>query len=275
MPRIAVNGAELHFEDTGGPGAPVVFSHGLLMSGRMYDAQIAALRDRFRCVSFDHRGQGRSAIAASGYDLETVTGDAAALLRALSLIPCHFVGHSMGGFVGMRLAARQPEMIRSLVLLETAADAEPLANRARYTALAAVARVLGLQPVLGPALKKLYGKTFLSDPARSAEREEMRRRFLSIDVTGAVRALSGVVSRAPVENELSSIRCPTLVLSGDEDAAVVPARSAHTARLIPSARFQLIPRAGHSSPIEQPQAVTTALRAFLERVEADLPQRLS
>jgi pimeloyl-ACP methyl ester carboxylesterase len=275
MPRIAVNGAELHFEDTGGPGAPVVFSHGLLMSGRMFDAQIAALRDRFRCVSFDHRGQGRSAVAASGYDLETVAGDAAALLRALSLIPCHFVGHSMGGFVGMRLAARQPALIRSLVLLDTAADAELLSSRARNTAFAALARVFGMRSVVGPALKKLYGKTFLADPARGAEREQLRQRFLAIDATGAVRALGGVLSRAPVEAELSSIRCPTLVLSGDEDTAFVPARSARIAQLIPSARFQLIPRAGHSSPIEQPQAVTAALRAFLERVEADLPQRLS
>jgi pimeloyl-ACP methyl ester carboxylesterase len=275
MPRIAVNGAELHFEDTGGPGAPVVFSHGLLMSGRMFDAQIAALRDRFRCVSFDHRGQGRSAVAASGYDLETVAGDAAALLRALSLIPCHFVGHSMGGFVGMRLAARQPAMIRSLVLLDTAADAELLSSRARNTAFAALARVFGMRSVAGPAMKKLYGKTFLADPERSAEREEMRRRFLAIDPTGAVRALGGVLSRAPVEEELSSIRCPTLVLSGDEDTALIPARSARSAQLIPSARFQLIPRAGHSSPIEQPQAVTTAVRAFLERVESELPQRLS
>src|ERR1700737_4126017 len=99
MPRIAVNGAELHFEDTGGPGAPVVFSHGLLMSGRMFDAQIAALRVRFRCIAFDHRGQGRSPPPASGYAPETVAEDAAPLLRSLSLIPCHFVGHSMGGFV--------------------------------------------------------------------------------------------------------------------------------------------------------------------------------
>jgi pimeloyl-ACP methyl ester carboxylesterase len=275
MPRIAVNGAELHFEDTGGPGAPVVFSHGLLMSGRMFDAQIAALRDRFRCVSFDHRGQGRSAVAASGYDLETVAGDAAALLRALSLIPCHFVGHSMGGFVGMRLAARQPAMIRSLVLLDTAADAELLSSRARNTAFAVLARVFGMRSVAGPAMKRLYGKTFVADPERSAEREEMRRRFLAIDATGAVRALGGVLSRAPVEDELSSIHCPTLVLSGDEDTALIPARSARSAQLIPSARFQLIPRAGHSSPIEQPQAVTTAVRAFLERVESELPQRLS
>jgi pimeloyl-ACP methyl ester carboxylesterase len=245
------------------------------MSGRMFDAQIAALRDRFRCVSFDHRGQGRSAVAASGYDLETVAGDAAALLRALSLLPCHFVGHSMGGFVGMRLAARQPAMIRSLVLLDTAADAELLSSRARNTAFAVLARVFGMRSVAGPAMKKLYGKTFLADPERGAEREEMRRRFLAIDATGAVRALGGVLSRAPVEEELSSIRCPTLVLSGDEDTALVPARSARTAQLIPSARFQLIPRAGHSSPIEQPQAVTTALRAFLERVESELPQRLS
>src|SRR5262249_12035516 len=92
MPKLRVNGAELYYEDTG-PGAnPVVFAHGLLWSGRMFDAQVAALRGRHRCVTFDFRGQGQSDVTATGYDMETLTEDAAALIETLGIGPCHFVG---------------------------------------------------------------------------------------------------------------------------------------------------------------------------------------
>ena len=104
MPRMQVDGAELHYEDTGGGGPPVVFSHGLLWSGKMFRFQIEALRRAHRCVSFDFRGQGRSPIADSGYDMDTLAHDAATLIEKLGAAPCHFVGLSMGGFVGIRLA---------------------------------------------------------------------------------------------------------------------------------------------------------------------------
>src|SRR5262249_22014148 len=112
MPRIVVNGANLHYEDTGPGREPIVFAHGLLWSGRMFEAQVAALKGRYRCITFDFRGQGQSEITRSGYDMDTLADDARALIEALGIAPCHFLGLSMGGFVAMRLAARRPELIR-------------------------------------------------------------------------------------------------------------------------------------------------------------------
>src|SRR5213078_2875597 len=111
MPKLSVNGVELHYEDSGS-GPPVVFSHGLLWSGRMYAAQVATLADRHRCITYDHRGQGQSPVSPTAYDMDTLAEDAAALIEKLGALPCHFVGLSMGGFVGLRLAIRRPELLR-------------------------------------------------------------------------------------------------------------------------------------------------------------------
>jgi pimeloyl-ACP methyl ester carboxylesterase len=168
----------------------------------------------------------------------------------------------------MRLAARSPELIRSLVLIDTAADAEPPWSRLKYGVLGVVARVLGMRPVLGETMKAMFGRTFLTDPARAADREEMKSRLRANDVAGTVRALGGVSSRASVEDELPAIRCPTLVVTGEEDVSVAPARSERTARAIAAAQLVRIPRAGHSSTLEEPQAVSGAIGAFLDGVSA-------
>jgi 3-oxoadipate enol-lactonase len=113
MPTIRTNGTDLWYEDTGGSASAILFSHGLLLSTRQFDPQVTALRDRYRCIAYDHRGQGRSALSKlRSIDMETLTADAIALIEALGLAPVHFCGHSMGGFVGMRLAARRPELVR-------------------------------------------------------------------------------------------------------------------------------------------------------------------
>jgi 3-oxoadipate enol-lactonase len=268
MPRIQVNGADLYYEDTGGSGPPILFAHGLLWSTSMYRFQVAAFRDRYRCVAFDFRGQGKSEITPSGYDMDTLARDAAELVERLGLAPVHFVGLSMGGFVGMRLAARRPELLRSLALLETAADGEPRANVPKYRLLGLAARVLGNGAVAGPIMKVLFGKTFLSDPARAALREELRREIAQNRVAGELRALEGVLTREPVEAELGRIRAPTLVLSGEEERAIVPARSRRLAAAVAGARLVLLPRAGHTSPLEEPAAVNAALGEFWTSVDS-------
>src|SRR5215813_1651763 len=103
MPKMRVNGAELYYEDVGSGPQAIVFAHGLLWSCRMFDAEVALLKDRYRCVSFDFRGQGQTEVTKDGYDMDTLYEDAAALIGALNLAPCHFAGLSMGGFIGMRL----------------------------------------------------------------------------------------------------------------------------------------------------------------------------
>ena len=97
MPMIRANGTALYYEDTGGSGAPVIFSHGLLWNTTLFAAQIAALKNRYRCIAYDHRGQGRSTDDDSRtIDMKTVTDDAAALIEALGVGPVHFCGTQHG-----------------------------------------------------------------------------------------------------------------------------------------------------------------------------------
>lgn len=268
MPKLAVNGTELYYEDSGGQGAPVVFSHGLLFDTRQFDAQVAALRGRRRCVAYDQRGQGRSADdPRRSIDIETVTADAVALLDALKLGPVHFCGLSMGGFVGLRLAARRPELLRSLVVMDTSAEPEPAQNVPRYRLLNVVARYFGLRLVAGSVMPILFSRSFLADPRRAADVAEQRRRLVANRRT-IWRAVNGVIERQGVAHELGRIRVPTLVMVGEEDVATVPAKAEAIQAGIAAAELVRIPRAGHSAPIENPEAVSAALGAFLERVDA-------
>lgn len=272
MPRIGVDGADLHYEDTGGPGEPIVFAHGLLWSTKLFRFQLEALRGEYRCIAFDFRGQGKSQVTATGYDMDTLARDAGQIIERLAAAPCHFVGLSMGGFIGMRLAARRPELLRSLALLETAADSEPLLNRPKYAAMAAMSRLVGFGPFVSQVEKIMFGKSFLTDPSREAMRRDQRAQLLGNDTTGTPRAVGGVIWRKGIEDLLGRIDVPTLVLSGEEDVAVTPARSRRTADAIRGARFQTIPRAGHSSSLENPDAVTGALRGFFAEVRDRKPK---
>ena len=261
MPEVQVDGARLHYQDSGGDGPAIVFAHGLLWSNAMWRFQVAAFRHRFRCIAFDFRGQGKSEVTASGYDMETLTQDAAQLIEKLVSGPVHYAGLSMGGFVGMRLAARRPELVKTLALLDTAADPEPLLNLPKYTLMGLLSRLVGTAPFAGQVMKLMFGGPFLRDPARSELREQMRQELIGNGLTGSLRATAGVLHRKAVEaSELARIRCPTLVISGAEDAAIVPARTRRLAEQIPGARFVSIPRAGHTATIDEPEAVNAALR---------------
>ena len=268
MPQVNVNDTRLYVEDTGGKGPVVLFSHGLLYSCRMWDAQVPSLRGRFRCISYDHRGQGQSEIPKGGYDLENLAEDAAALIRVLGVPPVHFVGLSMGGMVGMRVAARHPELVRSLVLLDTSADPEPPKNLPRYKMLTFIERWLGPRLVMGAVMKIMHGATVRADPSRAAELLAVRDRFIAMNRIGAVRAINGVLSRRGVQDELKSIRVPTLVMVGEEDTATVPAKAEAIAATISGATLVRVPRAGHLSPIDNPGFVTEQLSSFLGNLGA-------
>jgi 3-oxoadipate enol-lactonase len=264
MATVNVNGVSIYYEEHGTGAQAIVFAHGLLMSGRMFERQIAAFRDRYRCIAFDFRGQGRSEIAPSGYDMDTVSEDAAALIEALDCGPCHFVGLSMGGFVGMRLAIRRPELLRSLILLETSADPEPEANVGRYRLLNVIARWFGLGVVASRVMPILFGRKFLDDPSRADERARWRALLLANDRVGITRAVTGVIERAGVSELLERITLPTLVVVGDQDVATVPEKAERIAAAIAGSRLVVLPGAGHSSSIEEPDAVNAAIAAFLD-----------
>lgn len=263
MPIAEVNGARLHYDVRGAGPETILFAHGLLWSGEMFAQQVAALESEFRCVTFDFRGQGRSEITATGYDMDTLAADAVALIAFLGVGPCHVAGLSMGGFVAMRLGARRPDLVRSLILLETSAEAEPVTNVPRYRLLNFVARWFGLGLVAGQVMPIMFGRKFLEDPARRAERNRYRASLSANHRIGISRAVLGVIERPPILAELGRITAPTLVVVGDQDVATVPAKSEQIRDAIRNSRLVVIPGAGHSSTMEEPAAVTGVLRDFL------------
>ncbi len=146
MATIDIDGVEIYYEDTGpgSTGETIAFSHGLLWGTELFAPQIAALRDRYRCIAWDHRGQGRSgADHRNTIDMELVWQDAAQLLDRLGSGPVHFCGLSMGGFTAMRMAARRPDLVRSLIMVETSADPEPRDSVGRYRLLSNITKLLG------------------------------------------------------------------------------------------------------------------------------------
>jgi pimeloyl-ACP methyl ester carboxylesterase len=268
MPHFDVNGTTLYCEDTGpgSTGETVAFSHGLLWNTTLFAPQIEALRGRYRCIAWDHRGQGRSASDPRHcIGIELVWQDAVALLEKLDTGPVHFCGLSMGGFVAMRMGARRPDLVSSLILMETSADPEPPENVPRYRLLSTVTRWLGERMVMGRVAPIMLGKTFLTDPARAAERE--RALATMAGRKGRWNAVNGVIDRAGVHGELARISAPTLVMVGEEDVATVPAKAERLHAAIAGSKLVRIPGAGHSSSIEQPAAVTSAMSDFLSSLQ--------
>ncbi|MEV4313175.1 alpha/beta fold hydrolase [Actinocrispum sp. NPDC049592] len=266
MPTLTVNGVPISYSDTGPRDAPVVlFGHGFLFSGWVFHPQIAALRDRYRCVAIDWRGQGGTPATATGYDMDTLTADAIGLIENLDLAPVHWVGLSMGGFVGMRIAARQPALIRSLILLDTSAGPEEPGKVGQYKLLGLVQQLTGPGPVMGQVKKAMFGPAFLRDPASKPLIDTWVTQIRAQSRTGIRKALRGVTDRLPIEDEIPAITAPTLIAVGAEDVSTPPDKAKRIAELIPGARLEIIPDSGHTSPLEQPARITALLEEFLAR----------
>lgn len=269
MPLARVNGVELFYKESGSGREAVVFSHGLLMDHEMFEPQRPAFDAQYRVIAYDHRAQGQSQDTSSGYDMDTLANDAAALIETLKAAPCHFAGLSMGGFVGLRLAARRPDLVRSLTLMNTSASREKLRNRLRYGVLAQIVKVTGPAPFVGIAKKELFGRSTrnASDLQQVAMLEswtvKLKKRPRNIS-----QSLLGVMNRKEVSPaELSLIHCPVLIITGEEDTAQPPGYSEQLSRLIPNSKLVKIPLCGHSSSLEAPEGVTKAIRAFLRSAQ--------
>lgn len=272
MQTVKVNGVELFYKETGSGSETVIFSHGLLMDHSMFEHQRAALEGHFRVIAYDHRGQGESIDPGTGQDMDTLSTDAAGLIQALDAAPCHFVGLSMGGFIGLRLAARRPALLRTLTLMNTGAGREPWSSRIRFGFLAQMVRIFGVAPFSGIAIQELFGESTRRNPAQRAMLEHWQSRIRTRS-RNAAEALLAVTNRREIDpDELHAIQCPTLVIAGEEDTARPPSDSEYLAKTIPSARMVVIPGCGHSSTLEAPEAVSGIIMELLG-VPAELAGR--
>ena len=270
MSLIAVNGVQVNVEDTGPPpGHPdaptVVLGHGLLFSTTMWRHQVEALRASYRCVAIDWRGQGRTPATDDGYDMDTLYADAVAVIEGLGVGPVHYAGLSMGGFVGQRLAARRPDLIRSLTLIDTSADPEDPGAVGQYRLLARLWRIVGWRPLRSRVAPIMFTPAFLATPDGTAVVQQWTTEINGQTRRGITRAVFGVLERTPIVDEIGRITAPTLVIVGSEDRATTQPKAEAIAAAIPGARLEVLPGVGHVSALQAPEAISELLVEFLAR----------
>lgn len=272
MPHVILNKARLNLVESGTGPETLVLLHGLLFSHRMFDAQVDALQSRFRCVRMDFRGQGESEVTRSGYDLDTLADDVIALIEHLmtgpSASPVHLLGFSMGGMVAQRVALKRPDLLKTLVLMNTSAEREKWYRRPRFELLDIVARLAGFGIVIPRILPLMFSDRFIEDPARDAERSRWIAMVNDNDRIGATRAVHGVVSRRSVLERIHEIRRPTLVITADQDRATPAEHARNIHERIAGSRLVMIENSGHMTTAEQPEAVNRALIEFYDGFSA-------
>ena len=212
---------------------------------------------------------------------EGLYDDAVALLDQLGVDRFHWVGSSIGGFVGARLAARHPDRVRSLVLLGFSTQRLSRADLWQVNMMLGMVRAsrrLGpvgnalLRRVTEQVMRNMLGVTFMSDPTRVEDREMWRQRFMAQLVPEAAPMLRQVFGHPGTPPELlAQIQAPTLIIAGeDELAGIYSPRNEllEAQRVIPDARLVKVPGAGHMVLVEQPDAGTTAITKFIREVDA-------
>ncbi|RYU95799.1 alpha/beta fold hydrolase [Emticicia agri] len=263
MPKTLINGVNYYYEETGSGDETIIFSHGLLWSGQMFHKQVAYFKNKYRVITYDHRGQGKTDAPTEGYDMDTLYEDAAVLIEKLVGKPVIFAGLSMGGFVGMRLAARKPDLIKKLILLETTADPEPAENVPKYKMLNTIVKYIGFFPVITKVMQIMFGKKFLTDPNRAEEKKYWVNQLKSNNRKGITKAVDGVIYRKGIAEEIHQINCPTLIMVGDQDVATKPEKAQKIHSLIKNSKLIIFEGGGHTSSVEEPEVYNREIEKFL------------
>lgn len=264
MPNIDVNGLDMFYTERGGGDYAIVFGHGLLMDSTMWDFVAPQFLDQYRVICFDFRGQGSTADPGHAYDIDSLVKDTAAFIQAISKTPVHYVGLSMGGMVGMPLAARHPALLSSLVLLDTSAQAEPRSNSIKYAMMTAVVKCFGVKPLVPRMLPLMFGRSFLTNPLNRKLVMHWTQKLQALKKT-IVGPVSGVTKRRDVTHELAKIICPTLIIVGDEDTTTSVSCAENIAGNIVGSELKIIPQCGHSSALEQPDQIVALMKRFYAR----------
>jgi pimeloyl-ACP methyl ester carboxylesterase len=260
MPRKKIAQLELAWDDEG-QGLPVVLLHAFPLNRTMWAAEREALKSRTRVITPDFRGAGESALVEGDSTMGVLAGDLGALLDELGLKRIVLGGLSMGGYASFAFLDRYADRVEALILADTRAtpDTEE-GRRARYEA-AMLAEKEGSAAVAERLLPKLLGET--TRKRKPAVVEQVRAMIGSTPPLGIARFQRGMAVRPDSTPLLARIRCPVLVLVGEEDVLTPPAEAEKMARAIPQACLEVIPQAGHLANLEQPELFTRLLEDFL------------
>lgn len=263
MPYAQVNDAKLYYEDTGGDKPALLFTHGIFFSSAMFAPQFEALQGRYRCIGLDWRGQGKSEVTLGGYDVDNLARDCMALMTHLGLPQFHWVGLSIGGVAGIRMAAEQPARIKSLFAIGAAADCEPYEKLAKYETLFEKILKQGFESIREPMAPIIFGPDFLADASRAALKERWLDIMCANDRVACCRAAAPILRRRDIRYLLPHVKCPVFVTTGQHDGANGPQRAQMIHAGIPHSQLEIIPRAGHTATIEEPALLNAMLLKFL------------
>lgn len=258
--KLRTAGIEISYE-VQGSGPWLVLSHSLACNMSMWDEQVAAFADRFRVLRFDTRGHGQSSAPEGAYTLDQLADDVKALLDALGVTSCHWVGLSLGGMIGQTFALRYPGMFRTLTLADTtsrhAEDAKPI-----WEARIKAALEQGMAGIVAATLERWFTEPFRRANAAMMERVGAMIRGTPVaGYVGCARAISAV----NLTHRLKEIGCPALVMVGEQDAGTPVAMSREIHENMPGSELVIIPSASHLSNLEQPARFNGALAEFLAR----------
>lgn len=256
MPYVTANGIELFYEDSGGEGPVLVFSHGLLMDRSMFAPQIEQLRRRYRCITWDQRGFGRTGPVDHPFTYWTSAQDALALLSALNIENATFAGLSQGGFLSMRAALLAPERVSALILLATRSGIDDAQTIENFRALKTEWQTNGSTNVQAMLEQVLLGPNVNPEPWvtnwRAVGRNDM------------AHPLDTLMGRDDLTAKLGGLTCPSLVIHGTDDIAIAIEHGRQLAQGLPACKgFHDIAGAGHAVNLASPSQVTDIIDHFL------------
>ncbi len=252
-----INNIKLFVKDEGDGEPTLIFLHFWGGSSATWNGVTALLRDRFRCISYDHRGWGKSEKPETGYSIAELAKDTLGLIKALHLDNYILAGHSMGGKVAQYIAAQKPIGLKKLILvapspsLATIPPVEMLEGmRSAYTSLEGI----------NSTIDHVFGAGNISQELREELVAGMQTHTDSSRLGWTDIALQEDVSAG-----VGQIAIPTLIIAGENDIVDPPERlAAEVKSLIPGSAMITINGAGHLMMLQKPEEVAELIRAFAE-----------
>jgi 3-oxoadipate enol-lactonase len=258
---VSTNGIKMAYRFDGPEDAPVlVLSNSLMSTHRMWDPQMTAFTASYRVLRYDTRGHGATGTTEGAYSIDMLARDAEALIETLGVGPVHFLGLSMGGMIAQRLAVNRPDLVRSLLLCDTASE---MPTRDMWNERIATAESKGIEGLLAGTIKRWFTPAFVAQsPAAVGFVEAMIRDTGGPGYIGCASAVRDM-SQTDI---LQQIGQPTLILVGAEDPACTPAQSLVLHENIANSRHVVLEDAAHLSNIEKPDEFNAAVLSFLNSV---------
>ncbi|QFT57380.1 3-oxoadipate enol-lactonase 2 [Sulfitobacter sp. THAF37] len=239
-------------------GAPVVFANSLGTDMRLWDPILPLLPEGLRIIRYDKRGHGLSSCPPAPYSMGALITDIERLLDFLEVRQCVFVGLSIGGMIAQGLATKRLDMIRAMVLSNTAAK---IGNPEMWAERIAAVEKGGIESLADAVMERWFSADFRARPELELWRN-MLVRGEDAGYAGCSAAISGTDFYTPT----AALRLPVLGIAGSDDGSTPPDLVRETVDLIPASKFQLIRKAGHLPCVEQPEEYARVLGDFLRGV---------